>query len=251
MEFALSDEEAEQFVPLLKRPEAPRTCIVRAGGPAAEAAAADLNAARVEAQQCAPTPAVQLPRDQTLPPPPVGWRFGQGLEKIRLMADGATTADRGLVQVLKERTSPDTELDFDEFGCPPESGGAFWKVSTDSIKLWDGQPCDAYMAALKEYAVLNEVALDIEYKSQVSSHRPRPNGLGGGKVATIQIFHPEAILGYFVHIIWLPGYETDNVLQHDLVADIEAKAAEALAGAKRHAADTAGGVPVKKRKGKK
>jgi len=35
------------------------------------------------------------------------------------------------------------------------------------------------------------------------------------------------------------------------LAHLEAKAAEALAGAKRHTGDTAGVVPLKKRKGKK
>ena len=226
MQLSDDDSDADYVAPAVRRPQAPRASVMRPAGAADAAAAADLQAGREEgAAAGGARPAVAQPRVTSLPPPPTGWRFGQGEAKIRLMADGATTADRGLTQVLRERASGQTELEQQEdvFG----DGLTFVRngmlmVGRASIKFWNGQTAlTAYLDNLKEYALHSAVALDIEYLSQASPGRPRPNGLGGGKVATFQFSHAQPLNGYFVHFIWLPGYETRNVLPEFIVAAVE------------------------------
>ena len=56
--------------------------------------------------------AVAAARTFTLDPPPVGWKWGAQPQMLRLNADGATTADKALTKVLKERQSG--------LGAPPE-----------------------------------------------------------------------------------------------------------------------------------
>ena len=115
MQLSDDDSEADYVAPAVRRPQAPRASVMRPAGAADAAAAADLQAGREEgAAAGGARPAVAQPRVTSLPPPPTGWRFGQGEAKIRLMADGATTADRGLTQVLRERASGQTELEQQE-----------------------------------------------------------------------------------------------------------------------------------------
>ena len=208
-----SDDELEAF--LTTRPQAPRSALIEGGSLIAAHAAqrSEQEDAEAEGDQQGVLRAV-LARDFTLPPPPVGWTWAGQSEKLRLNADGATTADIALTKVLHEI----------KFGVAPAHqlpADGNWTVSREAVFFWNGDLALVdYLSALLD-ADIDSFALDVEFCQQVTVARPRPGGKLGGKVATLNIAHEVPIQGFFVHVIWLPAYEILNALLPDVQAVLE------------------------------
>ena len=206
----LDDDDDDDDFQLTVRPVPPRACGL-SGIQRLAAEAADQ--ARTEAQEQdphAPAAAAPAPRTFTLDPPPRGWSWASQPQKLRLNADGATTADKALTKVLKELQSGEGVQDDDA-----ASTGEEWVLSKSAIMLWDGDDIKPYFQCLLDSRIAH-IAVDIEHRVQPSAARPRPHNLGGGKVATLQFAHSVPIMGKFVHVIWLPAYENSNALPDEL-----------------------------------
>lgn len=218
------DTDDEEDAPRWAAPQPPARATLAAAEAREEAAREEAaRAARCEADEERTAP--RQMRVSTLPAPPVGWRLAD--QELRLMADGATTADKGLTKVLVQMRSGDAAPQDDEFGDTAGQHGGVWQLARNSICLWSGEDQVAeYLQELSSISncdddELPSVAFDIEFVPMASVGRPRPLGKGGGKVATLQFSHEVPLFGYHTHVIWLPGYETANVVHGNVCEAIE------------------------------
>ena len=212
-----SDADSDDHGPALyARPQPPRSTLI--GGAsliAAHAAELSRDEAAQELGDLQVDLRVATARDFTLPPPPVGWTWAGQQEKLRLNADGATTADIALTKILHELKHGVTIPDG------PDTTRGAWTVSRNSVYFWNGdQDLGFYLQQLLD-SDIDSLALDIEHCPQVTQARPRPGGKLGGKVATLNLAHEVPILGFFVHVIWLPAYEHRNVMFPEVLALLE------------------------------
>ena len=105
-----SDEENEGDTPALwQRPAPPARATI--GADAASRARMAEEDAQQPQQPQQPVP-LQV-REKTLPAPPAGWSYAK--QELILMADGATTADKGLFEVIHSEivtsaTASETDL---------------------------------------------------------------------------------------------------------------------------------------------
>ena len=120
------DTDDEEDAPRWAAPQPPARATLAAAEAREEAAREEAaRAARCEADEERTAP--RQMRVSTLPAPPVGWRLAD--QELRLMADGATTADKCLTKVLVQMRSGDAAPQDDEFGDTAGQHGGVWQLA--------------------------------------------------------------------------------------------------------------------------